>query len=674
MSRGSLRIMTLSLLLSLISSYSFAETPVVRIKSDVLEYSAGIYTATGDVTILQEGRRLTASTVILDSNTGEATAYGHVEFADGNNTLSSEGLKINLHTSYARIDQGRIFIKEDNYHIEGDAIERLSEDRFRIGKAAFTTCDGERPCWRFRGKNINIHLNHILTAESVSFAVKDIPVLYLPYIALPILQERQTGLLIPRVGYNTGEGLKINNAFFWAIADNQDATLYGDYYGKKGWGSGLEYRYLFSHDTGGQFKGYYIEDIQVDKSRWDIKYHHRQTLSEDASARLRINYLNDKTLYKDISEDIGERLQRSQDSDLYVNKRWDALSMHLWGQYTQNLSGKNDGIFQRVPEAGLRVMDTQAGRLPVYWGLASSASRWEETHTGLTRLYVEPRISARFFETTGFTLIPEAGAEQVFYYIDGEKETVRTSRYNLAATVSTKIYKPFTTGSGHLEHFIEPALRYEYAEGSLKGTLPFPDPDTFLFPPFTKGGIRGDYLTERNLVSFSLINRIVSTVNDERYEPLYLRLTQMYKIDSAPSVSPDSGFSDLRLEAIIRLKKGVSIDTDATYNYSEHAVISAGTDVNFRGDSAHLILGQRYTREAPVIRFLTASAGIRLYQADVSMDFWYDHEDHIMREADYALKYGFQCWGVTFSYRYKPEEEQFNFLLTLKGLGSVGGQ
>jgi LPS-assembly protein len=154
--------MTLSLLLSLISSYSFAETPVVRIKSDVLEYSAGIYTATGDVTILQEGRRLTASTVILDSNTGEATAYGHVEFADGNNTLSSEGLKINLHTSYARIDQGRIFIKEDNYHIEGDAIERLSEDRFRIRKAAFTTCDGERPCWRFKGKNINIHLNSIM--------------------------------------------------------------------------------------------------------------------------------------------------------------------------------------------------------------------------------------------------------------------------------------------------------------------------------------------------------------------------------------------------------------------------------------------------------------------------------------------------------------------------------
>src|SRR3990170_8067186 len=572
MSRGSpciINLINLFLLLFLISPYAFAETPVVRIKSDVLEYSAGIYTAKGDVTILQEGRRLTASTVILDSNTGEAAAYGHVEFTDGNNTLSSEGLKINLHTNYARIDQGRIFIKEDNYHIEGDTIERLSGDRFKIRKAAFTTCDGERPCWRFRGENINIHLNHILAAESVSFAVKDIPILYLPYIALPILQERQTGLLIPRVGYNTGEGLKINNAFFWAIAENQDATLYGDYYGKKGWGSGLEYRYLFNHDTGGQFKGYYIQDVQIDKSRWGIKYNHRQTLSEDASARLRINYLNDKTLYKDISEDIGERLQRTQDSDLYVNKRWDALSMHLWGQYTQNLSGRNDGIFQRVPEAGIRVMDRQAGRLPVYWGLISSASRWEETHTDLTRLHLAPQISARFFETAGFTWIPEAGTEQVFYYIDGDKDPVRTSRYNLAAALSTKIYKPFATVSGHVEHFIEPALRYEYAEGSFDKTPPVLDPV--------------EMVTEKNLLSFSLINRLVSMKGDGSYEPVYLRLTQGYSIDSPP-LSPDSGFSDLRVEAIIRLKKRVSVDTDAAYNYSDHAVRSVGTDVNFRGD------------------------------------------------------------------------------------------
>jgi LPS-assembly protein len=496
----------------------------------------------------------------------------------------------------------------------------------------------------------------MLTGQNVFFAVKDIPVLYLPYIALPILQDRQSGFLIPRIGYNTGQGLKINNAFFWAISESQDATIYADYYGKKGWGSGLEYRYMLSQDTHGQFNGYYINDIQLDRSRWDIKYNHSQLLSEDLSAKLRVNYLNDKTLFKDISEDIGERLQRTQDSDLYVNQRWDALSMHLWGQYTQNLSGKSDGIFQRLPEAGIRVMDMRISDLPVYWNMTSSASRWEEIHTGLTRLHLEPKMSARLFETTGLIFIPEVGTEQTLYYRDGDNNPARSSLYDLAASLSTKFYRSFASGSGHIEHFIEPSIRYEYAEGSSVGTPPLLDP------------VEKD--TEKNLLSFSLLNRIVSPANDGGYEPFYLRLTQMYRITSPPLPNPPSGFSDLRLEAIIRLHKLFSIDTDTTYNYKEHSIKSAGTDVTFTGDRAHLTLGQRYS-EDPAIRFLTASTGIRVYKTDASMDFWYDDRDHILREADYSLKYNFQCWGVTLSYRFKPEEEQFNILLTLKGLGSV---
>ena len=121
---------------------------------------------------------------------------------------------------------------------------------------------------------------------------------------------------------------------------------------------------------------------------------------------------------------------------------------------------------------------------------------------------------------------------------------------------------------------------------------------------------------------FWLIKSLVSRKGDGSYEPVYLRLTQGYSIDSL-SPYPDSGFTNLRLEAMMRLKKMVSIDTDAAYNYSDHAVKSVGTDINFRGDSAHLTLGQRYTREAPSIKFLTASAGIRLYKADVSIDLSY---------------------------------------------------
>ena len=318
-----------ALLLIMIPVYSLAETLPTKINAENLEFRSGVYRGSGGVRISQKERMLSASTLVFDNNTGDVTAYGNVVFTEGNNILSSESLMFNINTNYMRIDKGKIFIRDDNYHIEGDTIEGFSNERFRIESGIFSTCDGEPPCWRFRGEDINVHLNHILTAKGVSFSVRDVPVFYFPYIALPILQERQTGLLIPRIGYNTGEGLKLNTAFFWAISGSQDATFYGDYFGEKGPGGGIEYRYVLSRESWGQFNGYYINDKELDKARWKIKYDHRQLILEESSAKVRINYLNDKTLYKDISGDIGERIQRTQDSDLYVNRRWDSLSAHL---------------------------------------------------------------------------------------------------------------------------------------------------------------------------------------------------------------------------------------------------------------------------------------------------------------------------------------------------------
>lgn len=655
-------------------SSSFAEVPAIKITADTLTYADGIYTAKGNVVIYHANRVLRSSEVILDNNSGELNASGKVELEDGDNRLSSENLYINIRTSYTSIDNGKMFIKEDNYHIEGDKIERLSEDRFRIRKAKFTTCDGDRPCWSFEGNNINIRLNHFFTARHVSMSVKNFPVLYLPYIVLPIVQERQTGLLIPRIGYNTGEGLKLNNAFYWAISESKDATIYADYYSEKGWGGGLEYRYVYSEDTGGQFNGYYLSDDQENRNRWDVKYQHRQVIADNLSAKLRVNHLNDETLYKDISEDVGERLQRTQDSDLYVSRRWDHMSSHLWAQYTQNLdpAGDSTGIYQRLPEVSVNVMDTRAGRLPVYYNLTSSASRWEEEDAGLTRLFISPALSARFAHK-GFVFIPKAGIEQAYYYNDGDKAHKSSSLYKIGASLSTKLFRSFNTGHGKLLHYVEPVLSYEYAEGYK------PEAGIEKLDLVEESG-------EKNAVSFAIINRVVSMHSDKKFEPFYLRLTQLYHVNPDVSGNVSRRFADTKIETILRLNEVVSVDVDMKYNHDISDFVSFNTDLKVTGESSYFNLGQRYSRDLSkssilppasglspsVIEFITAEAGIVMDSISNSIGIWYDNNDHVMRETNYTFKYTGQCWGISLSYKYRPDEEQYSVLLNLKGLGSVG--
>src|SRR3972149_9220009 len=572
--------------LCLAVSSSFAEVPATKITADTLTYAGGINRGISVISNdLLEGKRGT-SDVTLDNNSGELNASGNVELEDGENRLSSENLYINMRTLYTSIDNGKMFIKEDNYHIEGEKIERLSEDRFRIKKAVFTTCDGDIPCWRFKGNNINIRLNHFFTAKHVSMSVKNFPVLYIPYIVLPIVQERQTGLLIPRIGYNTGEGLKLNNAFYWAISESKDATIFADYYSEKGWGGGLEYRYVYSKDTGGEFNGYYLNDNEVNRNRWNIKYQHRQVIADNLSAKLRVNHLNDETLYKDISEDVGERLQRTQDSDLYVSRRWDHMSSHLWAQYTQNLdpAGDSAGIYQRLPEVSVNVMDTRAGRVPVYYNIVSSASRWEEEDAGVTRLPLAP-VLATLFSHKGFVFSPRAGIEQTFYYYDGDTAPVNSNLYELGASVSAKFFRSFNSDQGELMHFMEPVLSYEYADGDKSEAA----------------GTRLDLVEEnvaRNAVSFAIINRVVSMNSNRKFEPFYLRLAQLYYVNPDGPGNPERRFSDTRIEAILRMNETVSLDADTIYNHDESDFISFNSDLKITGNRSYLNAGQRYSRDA----------------------------------------------------------------------------
>ena len=40
-------------------------------------------------------------------------------------------------------------MKDQNIHITGEEAEKLGENRYRVREGTFTTCDAERPPWKF---------------------------------------------------------------------------------------------------------------------------------------------------------------------------------------------------------------------------------------------------------------------------------------------------------------------------------------------------------------------------------------------------------------------------------------------------------------------------------------------------------------------------------------------
>jgi len=189
----------------------------VHLKADTLQYfrKKDIYLAAGSVSITQGVMQVEGDSLSLIAETGEATVFGNVHFFDGENNIDAKKIVFNIDTKLGVLYKGKIFIKGDNYHIEGTQIVKDGVDHYTLENGSFTACDcEENPAWQFRASKLDLTLDEYLFAKHVLFYVKNVPVFYLPYFVAPVKRERSTGLLVPHVGFSSRDGFQFQQDFF----------------------------------------------------------------------------------------------------------------------------------------------------------------------------------------------------------------------------------------------------------------------------------------------------------------------------------------------------------------------------------------------------------------------------------------------------------------------------
>ncbi len=664
-----------------LEKYAKTSEPIT-INADTLEYNKekDTYYAKGNVVIVQGKIKVTADEVTVNNDTGDAFASGNVVIIDGEDTLSCESLNLNMNTKAGVIHNGRMFIKKGNYRIEGNEFEKLSEDRYKIDKGSLTTCDAQIPDWRFRGSDINIYPNDYLTSWNTVFYIKDIPSFYLPYVALPIKTKRQTGFLIPRVGYSTKEGFKIKEAFFWAIADNMDATIYTDYRSEKGLGTALEYRYVLSPYSRGNLYTNYVNEWLTGREKWEGKYLIEHAFTERLNAKANVNYVSDKSYYKDYSETTYERIQRSTDSNVWITQNWPSSSLYLWTQYTKDLTKVNDETVQRLPELGYKIVENRLYELPIFYSLNSAATNFERDF-GITgqRIDINPKLKAEINLFRTFVFSPRGELRETLYSRSKDtEESTHRFLYSVGANLSTKINRIFNTeGLGTIDrirHSIEPEIDYEYIPYVNQTQLPQFD--------------AVDNIAKKSLVYYAITNRFSARYTKgaeiKKLEFLMLKLSQSYDINEEIRyynlATPKRPFSDIRAELNIKSESMLNLFIDTKYNPYTGYITETNSDLRFQiGRFWYLTAGERYTK-IPRIEFLTGGMGFSFpFGIDISGTVWYDLYLGRLREENYILKYARQCWsaGIVFNHRLNIENNiekdvyQFLFTVELRGIGAV---
>jgi len=706
----------------------------IHITADRIEYfkDTEIYEAEGSVVIVQAQTRLTADKVFIYLLPGLLVATGRAHLTDPTSDLWSERLELNVNTNAGVVTNGRLYVYETNTSVEGRLIQRFSETHFRAKDGSFTNCDakaGEVPAWRFRFKDADLEMGDRVYLRDAWFCVNDRPLVPVPTFSYPLQSARKTGFLVPMVGYDTIFGFHYRHNFFWAMTPSQDLMITPDYLSKRGYGGDLDYRYVLNRQSRGQWLTSFIQDTKLDKARALLSGSHTQQVDPTLFIRANANYVTDRTYLSDLSMSGVQRALPSYETNLNINKRFTTGSLYFLGQYLQPLQVGGDDTFQRLPEIGHRLGNVTPFGGPVVLGMDTTALHWyRDQGFQLSRVDVLPGLSTDVLNlghVVGF--LPQVKFRETYYTrgVDKEKDVHRETFWaGLEAT--SRLARQFRSAEGRsLFHTIEPRVIYEYVPPTDQSDIPIID--------------EVDDLPKKNLLTYSVRNRLLSQKGQGGANNwLDLTIAQSYHLGSTqsfarlftplpllppsplvgsptqplkPATVPVQGrkFSDVWLKAVIgdpftglQKAQALYLTVDTFYDPYAGEVSQFNTDLRWQNrDWWYVDIGQRYTREgnrprrgdiwnpisfnevfAPTaeLKFVTASGAMRLTSNwSIGARTYYDIVSGKPTESDVVALYqnDCRCWSLGLFYIQFPDRAQYNFVISLTGLGfneSIGSQ
>ena len=523
-----------------------------HVSADRIEYDQkrDAYTATGNVSVTKGQRTLTADQVQLNQTSRQAFAQGNVRLISGDDVLSGKRLLLNLDTETGTLTDGTLFISNNHLYLSGHKIQKTGLRTYTADKIRITSCDGPDPDWELTGHKLKVTVEGYGQASHTALWAGKVPVLYSPYLVFPVKLKRQSGLLMPELGYSDRKGSEYLQPLYWAINDHSDATFYAHLMTERGVRTGLEHRYVIDENSKGIFLGEGFQDMRVDdgldgnseswgyedddqlrtnKDRYWFRMKHDQDFGGDWTAKFDIDVVSDQDYLNEFkSGAFGFEETRSQFQKTFgrtiddyndpirlnrlnVNRTWNRYSFNSDVRWFDDVIKRRiedtDDTLQQLPVITFDGIRQPIAKSPIYFDLASSYSHFYRINgTRGHRADLYPRI---YYPTTLWQVLsvePSAGFRQTAWKVDHYetqpdhgRDTLYRAIYDLKLDVSTEFYRIYdftVAGSDRLKHALTPEVVYEFT----------PEEDQSDFPEFDEL----DRIERKNLITYGFTNTLTA--------------------------------------------------------------------------------------------------------------------------------------------------------------------
>ncbi len=650
------------------------EAGSTEIRSDQAELrKQGVQVLSANVEVIQHNRAVAADSVTYDEAKSTLTVEGNARYWDS--SLYWNGLRgeLALDEDFAKFESGdyRLLSRRGHGHAELIAVDN-AEHVDRLQNVNYTTCSSTSasPNWTLAAKHLKLdHNSNWGRATGVTLKVRDVPIMYLPYMSFPISDKRKSGFLAPSFGTSTDSGYGVQTPYYWNIAPRMDATITPRVMGDRGLMLGGQFRYL--QERGRSEVNLSVlpsDDLFRGKSRYLLRVNHQQQFwGNRAYGDIDYNLVSDKEYFEDFGSNLGAsstRFLEQRGSLRYVHDWFRASALLQSYQVVDRSISGESRPYKRLPQILLTTRTLSYKGLNFY--VDSEFVYFERASTVVGgRVDLQPQLTYPVIRP-GYFVVPKLKLKHTQYLLDhvesGEDNPDRTLPvFSLDAGLFLE--REFSMLNRSWLQTVEPRMFYLYVPETDQDELPLFDTGRYDFSfsqLFRENRFSGrDRVGDANQMALAVTTRFIEHgTGRERFRA---SLGQLYYFHDREVTLPDremdtDSASELIAELAGQISNSWSAAADFQWDPHDSQTQKISLNLRYRPDPFTVLnLGYRVRRERTAVGTLVDRT---VEQTDVSLRWpitpswsvigrWnYSIQSAETLESVAGIEYNSCCWGI----------------------------
>jgi LPS-assembly protein len=664
----------------------------VQVKSGSAEMTReGDAKLTGGVAISQGDREVTAESATYDASERRFEVEGNVEYRSPDIRLKGGTGSWNA-LGTGKFTGAEFELPQRPARGSASELEMTDQGEIKMQDVRFTTCPAGNTDWELRASSIDIdQRTQQGKGRNVRVDLKGIPILYTPVISFPVGNLRKSGFLFPSFGNSDKSGFELGVPYYYNLAPNYDLTLTPFLLSRRGFGVGIDYRYLTDRSRGKLDNSYLPGDDLAGNDRRLSTLWHRTDFTDRLRLEADLSDVSDTNYFEDFG--LGPDGTSITFLDRHIHLAWLGQRWRLDGEVQdfQTIDLAVDPLdrpYSRLPQIAFTGLWPMAGGFEASF---DAETVWFERSAGVTGLRTDatPQI-AWALRGPGYHFEPSAAFRATTYELSDTAPGANDSPDRTAPILSLDTGLVFERESGDHGRFVqtlEPRLRYNWIPFRDQDDLPLFDtalPDLNLVQLFrTNRYVGADRLGDANELAAGLTTRLLRAESGQQY--LTATVGQRFYFDSPRVVLPGEvpekrSASNMVGEVELTAWRNWSSRVAMEWDYEKSNTLRGEASVQYKpGPDTVVNVGYRY-REGLLEQWDAGfawriSENWQLYARQV-----YSTKEDKSLDRFAGFEYNGCCWSVRLlarnyvSNRTGESDNSVLLQVELKGLSSVGTQ